>query len=87
MILCGLDNINQAPQSEISTFDAIAYTLRSICCGHRRHLVCQVRPVVSVMAELRLPPLPDRGLEPADSPFVAEPAALPFDSVGAMEEK
>ena len=50
-------------------------------------LCVKFAPFSSIMAEPELPLLADRGREPSDNPVVADPAALPFDSVGAMEEK
>ena len=52
--------------------------LRSILHGHRHQpsVLClrQLAPFSSVMAKPVLPPLPDRGPEPAENPIAAEPA-------------
>ena len=52
----------------------------------RSLLVFSTRPFSSVMAEPYLPPLPDRGPEPADNPVAAELAVPPAEAAKPGEE-
>ena len=77
---------------EISQFDEIAFwghTLRFALRGHcHQPTILSLRQLFSspVTVEPALPPLPDRGCEPADNPVVAEPALSPPEAAVPLEE-
>ena len=91
MILCGLRNIKSGCAVQISQFDEIA--LGRLCAlsfvvtatSLSVLLVYQLALFSSVMVEPALPPLPNRGLEPADNPVVAEPPVPPADATEPVE--